>query len=134
MYLKLFSAILLLLFYVGSVIGADLFQLTINDETRSYNSVDELPDYNTMQQQFTSVSNWETDALSIGLNYRGIDLTANFLTNDDEIKFKIPSSNKIWSCEGTSRQGSWTELTDALPSSGIRFSERPTGLDGALYT
>ena len=103
MYLKLFSAILLLLFYVGSVIGADLFQLTINDETRSYNSVDELPDYNTMQQQFTSVSNWETDALSIGLNYRGIDLTANFLTNDDEIKFKIPSLNKIWSYEGTSR-------------------------------
>ena len=115
---KLFSTILLLLFYVGSVSGADLFQLTITEggvtKTMSYSSVDELPDYNTMQQQFTSVSNWNADALSIELNYRGIDLTANFSANDDEVVFIIPSLNKTWSYEGTSRQGSWTQLTDAL--------------------
>ena len=114
MRLKLFSAILLLFWYTGSALAADLFQLTVNGETRSYSSVDELPDYNTMQQQFTSVSNWNADALSIELNYRGIDLTANFSANDDEVVFIIPSLNKTWSYEGTSRQGSWTQLTDAL--------------------
>ena len=114
MRLKLFSAILLLFWYTGSAPAADLFQLTVNGETRSYSSVDELPDYNTMQQQFTSVSNWNSDALSIELNYRGIDLTANFNANDDEVVFIIPSLNKTWSYEGTSRQGSWTQLTDAL--------------------
>ncbi|MEC7193231.1 MAG: hypothetical protein VXW13_07045 [SAR324 cluster bacterium] len=114
MRLKLFSAILPLFWYTGSALAADLFQLTVNGETRSYSSVDELPDYNTMQQQFTSVSNWNADALSIELNYRGIDLTANFSANDDEVVFIIPSLNKTWSYEGTSRQGSWTQLTDAL--------------------
>ena len=114
MRLKLFSTILLLFWYTGSALAADLFQLTVNGETRSYSSVDELPDYNTMQQQFTSVSNWNADALSIELNYRGIDLTANFNANDDEVVFIIPSLNKTWSYEGTSRQGSWTQLTDAL--------------------
>ena len=114
MRLKLFSAIILLFWYTGSAPAADLFQLTVNGETRSYSSVDELPDYNTMQQQFTSVSNWNADALSIELNYRGIDLTANFNANDDEVVFTIPSLNKTWSYEGTSRQGSWTQLTDAL--------------------
>ena len=114
MRLKLFSAILPLFWYTGSALAADLFQLTVNGETRSYSSVDELPDYNTMQQQFKSVSNWNADALSIELNYRGIDLTANFNANDDEVVFIIPSLNKTWSYEGTSRQGSWTQLTDAL--------------------
>ena len=114
MRLKLFSAILLLFWYTGSALAAGLFQLTVNGETRGYSSVDELPDYNTMQQQFTSVSNWNADALSIELNYRGIDLTANFSANDDEVVFIIPSLNKTWSYEGTSRQGSWTQLTDGL--------------------
>ena len=114
MRLKLFSAILLLFWYTGSALAADLFQLTVNGETRSYSSVDELPDYNTMQQQFTSVNKWNADALSIELNYRGIDLTANFSANDDEVVFIIPSLNKTWSYEGTSRQGSWTQLTDGL--------------------
>ena len=50
---KLFSTISLLLFYFGSATAADLFQLTVNGQTRSYSSVDELPDFNTMQQQFS---------------------------------------------------------------------------------
>ncbi|MGA0861196.1 MAG: hypothetical protein ACO3R2_16650, partial [bacterium] len=106
--LKLCSAIFLLLLYVGSVTAADLFQLTVNGQTRSYSSVDELPDYDTMQQQFTSVSNWNAEALSITLNYRGIDLAANFNKDDDEVVFTIPSLNKTWSYEGASRQGSWS--------------------------
>ena len=57
MRLKLVSVIFILIAYVGSVTAADLFQLTVNGQTRSYSSVDELPDYDTMQQQFTSVSN-----------------------------------------------------------------------------
>ncbi|MGA0261751.1 MAG: hypothetical protein ACO3NI_16505, partial [bacterium] len=74
--LKLCSAIFLLLLYVGSVTAADLFQLTVNGQTRSYSSVDELPDFNTMQQQFNVLSKdqWKTEAINFSLNYRGIDL------------------------------------------------------------
>ena len=47
--LKLSSAIFLLLLYAGSATAADLFQLTVNGQTRSYSSVDELPDFNTIK-------------------------------------------------------------------------------------
>ncbi len=57
--LKLCSTIFLLLLYVGSVTAADLFQLTITEggvtKTMSYSSVDELPDYNTMKNQFSGI-------------------------------------------------------------------------------
>ncbi len=69
--LKLCSAIFLLLLYSGSVTAADLFQLTVNGQTRSYSSVDELPDFNTIKQQF-SVSDWDNDLIEFSLNYRGI--------------------------------------------------------------
>ena len=96
MYLKLFSAILLLLWYTGSVMAADLFQLTVNGETRSYSSVDELPDFNTMKQQF-SVTDWDNDQIDFSLNYRGIDLTAAYLSGSNKVTFNIPSLNKTWS-------------------------------------
>ena len=113
--LKLCSAILLLLLYVGSVTAADLFQLTINGETRSYSSVEDLPDFNTMKQQFSlSENQWNTSAIDFSLNYRGIDLKAAYPSGSNKVTFNIPSLNKNWSYEGTSRQGSWTQLTDAL--------------------
>ena len=113
--LKLCSAIFLLLLYVGSVTAADLFQLTVNGQTRSYSSVDELPDFNTMQQQF-SVNDWESDPINFSLNYRGIELTANYPKDSKVVTFEIPALNKTWSYSGSgsSREGSWTELTDAL--------------------
>ncbi|MEL0221833.1 MAG: hypothetical protein VXA39_14570 [Deltaproteobacteria bacterium] len=111
--LKLFSAILLLFWYTGSALAADLFQLTVNGQTRSYSSVDELPDFNTMQQQF-SVGDWDNDQIDFSLNYRGIDLKAAYPAGSNKVTFNIPSLNKNWSYEGTSRQGSWTQLTDAL--------------------
>ena len=111
--LKLFSAILLLCWYTGSALAADLFQLTVNGQTRSYSSVDELPDFNTMQQQF-SVGDWDNDQIDFSLNYRGIDLKAAYPAGSNKVTFNIPSLNKNWSYEGTSRQGSWTQLTDAL--------------------
>ena len=111
--LKLFSTILLLFWYTGSALAADLFQLTVNGQTRSYSSVDELPDFNTMQQQF-SVGDWDNDQIDFSLNYRGIDLKAAYPAGSNKVTFNIPSLNKNWSYEGTSRQGSWTQLTDAL--------------------
>ena len=111
--LKLFSTILLLFWYTGSALAADLFQLTVNGQTRSYSSVDELPDFNTMQQQF-SVGDWDNDQINFSLNYRGIDLKAAYPAGSNKVTFNIPSLNKNWSYEGTSRQGSWTQLTDAL--------------------
>ena len=111
--LKLFSTILLLFWYTGSALAADLFQLTVNGQTRSYSSVDELPDFNTMQQQF-SVGDWDNDQINFSLNYRGIDLKAAYPAGSNKVTFNIPSLNKTWSYEGTSRQGSWTQLTDAL--------------------
>ncbi|MGB0707648.1 MAG: hypothetical protein ACPGTI_10625 [bacterium] len=111
--LKLFSAILLLFWYTGSALAADLFQLTVNGQTRGYSSVDELPDFNTMQQQF-SVGDWDNDQIDFSLNYRGIDLKAAYPAGSNKVTFNIPSLNKNWSYEGTSRQGSWTQLTDAL--------------------
>ena len=119
---KLFSTILLLLFYVGSVNGADLFQLTITEgrvtKTMSYGSVDELPDYNTMKNQFSGID-FDNGQIDFLLNYRGIELKAaypNAASNPggNKVTFSIPSLNKTWSYEGTSRQGSWTQLTDAL--------------------
>ena len=119
---KLFSTILLLLFYVGSVNGADLFQLTITEggvtKTMSYSSVDELPDYNTMKNQFSGID-FDNGQIDFLLNYRGIELKAaypNAASNPggNKVTFNIPSLNKTWSYEGTSRQGSWTQLTDAL--------------------
>ena len=119
---KLFSTILLLLFYVGSVSGADLFQLTITEggvtKTMSYSSVDELPDYNTMKNQFSGID-FDNGQIDFLLNYRGIELKAaypNAASNPggNKVTFNIPSLNKTWSYEGTSRQGSWTQLTDAL--------------------
>ncbi|MGA1153521.1 MAG: hypothetical protein ACO3YP_12000, partial [bacterium] len=114
--LKLCSAIFLLLLYVGSVTAADLFQLTVNGQTRSYSSVDELPDFNTMQQQFNVLSKdqWKTEAINFSLNYRGIDLKAAYPAGSNKVTFSIPSLNKNWSYEGASRQGSWSQLTDAL--------------------
>ncbi|MEL0044703.1 MAG: hypothetical protein VW995_08050 [Deltaproteobacteria bacterium] len=111
--LKLFSTILLLFCYTGSALAADLFQLTVNGQTRGYSSVDELPDFNTMQQQF-SVGDWDNDQIDFSLNYRGIDLKAAYPAGSNKVTFNIPSLNKNWSYEGTSRQGSWTQLTDAL--------------------
>ena len=113
--LKLFSAILLLFWYTGSALAADLFQLTVNGQTRSYSSVDELPDFNTMQQQF-SVGDWESDSINFSLNYRGIELTANYPKDSKVVTFEIPALNKTWSYSGSgsSREGSWTQLTDAL--------------------
>ena len=119
---KLFSTILLLLFYVGSVSGPDLFQLTITEggvtKTMSYSSVDELPDYNTMKNQFSGID-FDNGQIDFLLNYRGIELKAaypNAASNPggNKVTFSIPSLNKTWSYEGTSRQGSWTQLTDAL--------------------
>ena len=110
---KLFSAILLLLWHTVSALAADLFQLTVNGETRSYSSVDELPDFNTMKQQF-NVTDWDNDQIDFSLNYRGIDLKAAYQSGSNKVTFNIPSLNKTWSYEGTSRQGSWTQLTDAL--------------------
>ena len=119
---KLLSTILLLLFYVGSVSGADLFQLTITEggvtKTMSYSSVDELPDYNTMKNQFSGID-FDNGQIDFLLNYRGIELKAAYpnAANDpggNKVTFNIPSLNKNWSYEGTSRQGSWTQLTDAL--------------------
>ena len=111
--LKLCSAIFLLLLYSGSVTAADLFQLTVNGQTRSYSSVDELPDFNTIKQQF-SVSDWDNDLIEFSLNYRGIDLKAVYPAGSNKVAFNMPSLNKNWSYEGASRQGSWTQLTDAL--------------------
>ena len=111
--LKLCSAIFLLLLYSGSVAAADLFQLTVNGQTRSYSSVDELPDFNTIKQQF-SVSDWDNDLIEFSLNYRGIDLKAVYPAGSNKVTFNMPSLNKNWSYEGASRQGSWTQLTDAL--------------------
>ena len=111
--LKLCSAIFLLLLYSGSVTAADLFQLTVNGQTRSYSSVDELPDFNTIKQQF-SVSDWDNDLIEFSLNYRGIDLKAVYPAGSNKVTFNMPSLNKNWSYEGASRQGSWTQLTDAL--------------------
>ena len=122
MRLKLFSAILLLLFYVGSVSGADLFQLTITEggvtKTMSYSSVDELPDYNTMKNQFSGID-FDNGQIDFLLNYRGIELKAAYPNaasdpGGNKVTFNIPSLNKNWSYEGASRQGSWTQLTDAL--------------------
>ena len=113
MHLKLFSAILLLFWYTGSAPAADLFQLTVNGQTRSYSSVDELPDFNTMQQQF-SVGDWDNDQIDFSLNYRSIDLKAAYPAGSNKVTFNIPSLNKNWSYEGDTRQGSWTQLTDAL--------------------
>ena len=119
---KLFSTILLLLFYVGSVSGADLFQLTITEggvtKTMSYSSVDELPDYNTMKNQFSGID-FDNGQIDFLLNYRGIELKAAYPNaasdpGGNKVTFSIPSLNKTWSYEGTSRQGSWTQLTDAL--------------------
>ena len=119
---KLFSTILLLLFYVGSVSGADLFQLTITEggvtKTMSYSSVDELPDYNTMKNQFSGID-FDNGQIDFLLNYRGIELKAAYPNaasdpGGNKVTFNIPSLNKTWSYEGTSRQGSWTQLTDAL--------------------
>ncbi|MEK9617470.1 MAG: hypothetical protein VW543_14190, partial [Deltaproteobacteria bacterium] len=73
----------------------------------------ELPDFNTMQQQF-SVGDWDNDQIDFSLNYRGIDLKAAYPAGSNKVTFNIPSLNKTWSYEGTSRQGSWTQLTDAL--------------------
>ena len=111
--LKLSSAIFLLLLYAGSATAADLFQLTVNGQTRSYSSVDELPDFNTIKQQFT-VSDWDNDLIEFSLNYRGIDLKAVYPAGSNKVTFNMPSLNKNWSYEGASRQGSWTQLTDAL--------------------
>ena len=119
---KLFSTILLLLFYVGSVNGADLFQLTITEsgvtKTMSYSSVDELPDYNTMKNQFSGID-FDNGQIDFLLNYRGIELKAAYPNaasdpGGNKVTFNIPSLNKNWSYEGASRQGSWTQLTDAL--------------------
>jgi hypothetical protein len=52
-----------LLLYSRSAVAADLFQLTVNDQTRSYSSVNELPNFNTMKQQF-SVIKWDNDLLT----------------------------------------------------------------------
>ncbi len=119
---KLFSTILLLLFYVGSVSGADLFQLTITEggvtKTMSYSSVDELPDYNTMKNQFSGID-FDNGQIDFLLNYRGIELKVAYPNaasdpGGNKVTFNIPSLNKNWSYEGASRQGSWTQLTDAL--------------------
>ena len=84
MSLKLFSTVLLLMFYTGSAIAAGLFQLTVNGQTRSYGSVDELPDFNTMKQQFGEEGiNWETGRVEVTLNYRGIDITALYTGSTD---------------------------------------------------
>ena len=77
MRLKLFSAILLLFWYTGSALAADLFQLTVNGETRSYSSVDELPDYNTMKNQFSGID-FDNGQIDFLLNYRGIELKAAY--------------------------------------------------------
>ena len=52
-----------LLLYSRSAVAADLFQLTVNGQTRSYSSVNELPNFNTMKQQF-SVIKWDNDLLT----------------------------------------------------------------------
>ena len=140
MRLKLFSAILLLLLYVGSVSGADLFQLTITEggvtKTMSYSSVDELPDYNTMKNQFSGID-FDNGQIDFLLNYRGIELKAAYPNaasdpGGNKVTFNIPSLNKNWSYEGASRQGSWTQLTDAL----VQESDLVSDLLGlmALYT
>ena len=114
---KLFSTILLLLFYVGSVSGADLFQLTITEggvtKTMSYSSVDELPDYNTMKNQFSGID-FDNGQIDFLLNYRGIELKAAYPNaasdpGGNKVTFSIPLLNKNWSYEGKSRQGSWTQ-------------------------
>ena len=52
--------------------------------------------------------------IEFSLNYRGIDLKAVYLAGSNKVTFNMPSLNKNWSYEGASRQGSWTQLTDAL--------------------
>jgi hypothetical protein len=117
MRLKLVSVIFLLLAYAGSLVAADLFEVTINGETRSYNSVEDLPDFNTMKQQFNSLSGnqWDTDAIDFSLNYRGVEVTANYPAGSSTVlTFEIPALNKTWTYSGSTREGSWTELADAL--------------------
>ena len=120
--LKLCSTIFLLLLYVGSVTAADLFQLTITEggvtKTMSYSSVDELPDYNTMKNQFSGID-FDNGQIDFLLNYRGIELKAAYPNvagnpGGNKVTFNIPTLNKNWSYEGASRQGSWSQLTDAL--------------------
>ena len=120
--LRLCSAIFLLLLYVGSVTAADLFQLTITEggvtKTMSYSSVDELPDYNTMKNQFSGID-FDNGQIDFLLNYRGIELKAAYPNvagnpGGNKVTFNIPTLNKNWSYEGASRQGSWSQLTDAL--------------------
>ena len=96
---KLFSTILLLLFYVGSVSGADLFQLTITEggvtKTMSYSSVDELPDYNTMKNQFSGID-FDNGQIDFLLNYRGIELKAAYpnAASNPEVT-KSPSTSPL---------------------------------------
>ena len=117
MRLKLVSVIFLLMAYAGSLAAADLFEVTINGETRSYSSVEDLPDFNTMQQQFREPNGgWEDGQIDFSLNYRGVELTANYPANSKVVTFEIPALNKTWSYSGSGnkRADSWTELADAL--------------------
>jgi hypothetical protein len=98
--------------------AADLFQLTVTSggtsEQQSYSSAGDLPNYDTIQQQFTNVSDWNTSALDLTLNYRGIDLVATYAQNSTTVSFEIPELNRSWTFTGTSRTSSWDQLSDAL--------------------
>ena len=110
---------LLLAFFLGLPLhAADLFQLTVTSggtsEQKSYATAGDLPDYDTIQQQFSNVSSWSTSALDLTLNYRGINLVANYAQNSTTVEFEIPDLNRSWTFSGSTRTDSWDQLSDAL--------------------